>query len=415
LIIGFIGLSHLGLVYAIAAANRGFEVVAYDFEASMVMSLRKEEWPVEEPGLFDAFHIAKSKILFTNSVDDLHNCHIIYVSQDVKTNSQGLSDLKLIEELTSIAVSIKGICQAKVILSQVPLGFTRRIQRQDNIPWFYQVETLVFGEAISRAINPDRIMIGCQRRNQKLVSTLEEYLFAFNCQILPMKYESAELAKMSINAYLAATISTTNQLSQIALQNGADWADIETALRLDNRIGQHAYVKPGLGIGGGNIIRDLETLSKLHNEIDSSVNLFETFSEDTSNRRSSVLNSIREILNSSGEEAKLCIIGLTYKANTNSLKNSLSLEILDEFLGKVTSIFDPFVSLPLSHLMYNLQVSSLEAALESCSAAVIMTPWPYFQDIEWPKVLGGRKLVLIDPWNIVLEDSLPNSVSLVRI
>src|SRR5262249_28035441 len=152
-----------------------------------------------------------------------------------------------------------------VILSQVQPGYTRALrQRLDDvlgckeISLYYQVETLVFGRAVERALKPERFMVGCGDPARPLPASYQELLAAFGCPILPMCYESAELSKIAINVFLTASVTATNTLAEICEHIGADWAEIVPALRLDKRIGPFAYLSPGLGLAGGNLERDLE-------------------------------------------------------------------------------------------------------------------------------------------------------------
>ena len=125
---------------------------------------------------------------------------------------------------------------------------------------YYQVETLIFGKSLDRALNPERIIIGCNESNSKIKNSYLKYLKRFNCPIIKMSYESAELTKIAINIFLASSITTTNVLSEICSTIGANWEEIKPALKLDSRIGPKAYLKPGLGISGGNIERDIMSL-----------------------------------------------------------------------------------------------------------------------------------------------------------
>ncbi len=147
-----------------------------------------------------------------------------------------------------------------VIHCQVVPGFTRKIDWPKQ-QLYYHVETLKVSEnTMDRALNPERIIIGTD--GWKLPPSLDEFLISFHCPILRMSYESAELAKIAINLYLAAQVCTTNTLSEVAENVGANWDDIIPALQTDKRIGKDAYIKPGTGVGK-HLMRDLETLRNL--------------------------------------------------------------------------------------------------------------------------------------------------------
>src|SRR5262249_15164929 len=114
-----------------------------------------------------------------------------------------------------------------------------------------------------RAMHPERFIVGCADPARGLPPRYREVLDAFNCPILPMRYESAELAKIAINFCLVASIGVANTLAELSEAIGADWSEIVPALKLDKRIGPHSYLSPGLGIAGGNLERDLRTVLDL--------------------------------------------------------------------------------------------------------------------------------------------------------
>ena len=147
-------------------------------------------------------------------------------------------------------------------MSQVHPGFTRNINWPKNL-LYYQVETLIFGKAIERAQYPERIIVGTHEVKQKINSLYKKYLNKFNCPILKMKFEEAELSKMFINAYLVNDVILTNLLSSITKKLNLDWSRSSNALKLDKRIGKFSYLNPGLGISGGNLERDIYNLSKI--------------------------------------------------------------------------------------------------------------------------------------------------------
>ncbi len=128
---------------------------------------------------------------------------------------------------------------------------------------YYWVETLIFGNAVQRFLHPERIIVGSADPSRPLPAALDEGLRRFDCPILPMGYESAELTKTAINLYLFGAVTYANTLSDLCEAVGADWSEMVPALRLDRRIGPAAYIRPGLGMAGGNLERDLVTLRGL--------------------------------------------------------------------------------------------------------------------------------------------------------
>ena len=144
-----------------------------------------------------------------------------------------------------------------------------------------------------------------------------------------MKYESAELAKISINMYLISSITTTNLLCQICEKTSAKWSEILPSLKLDKRIGRYAYLKPGLGISGGNLERDLNTITEIckNNEIDS--NLFKLWKKKSNYHRRWILRKFEQVTKKN-KISRIAMLGLAYKAGTDSTKNSPSIMIINK-------------------------------------------------------------------------------------
>lgn len=146
-----------------------------------------------------------------------------------------------------------------VILCQVEPKFTRTVRWPAHL-LYYQVETLkVNDEALERALNPERIIIGHGHGHAPIDRRLFDFNLSFHCPIYCVSYESAELTKIAINLYLVAQLETTNTLAKVAKKIGAQWDDIIPALKTDKRIGQFAYLKPGNGIGP-HLQRDVDTI-----------------------------------------------------------------------------------------------------------------------------------------------------------
>ena len=134
-------------------------------------------------------------------------------------------------------------------------------------------------------MHPERYIIGCENPQKPLPKKFNIFLKSANCPILQMKYESAELTKISINMYLISAISISNKMSEICEKLDANWNEIIPALRLDKRIGKHAYLKAQLGISGGNLERDIATTIKISKKNKIDTKLFENFFLISKNRK----------------------------------------------------------------------------------------------------------------------------------
>lgn len=220
--IGFAGMTHLGIYSAMAAMEKGFEVVTSGFK----------------------------------------DCAFVYITLDIAEDENDNIDPQPIRNLVQSVSNELGDGEIPIIiLSQVPVGFCRGIQRS-NI--YFQVDTLRMKDALERALEPEQIVIGMDKSTPP--ESLRDYWRSFACPLLCMSYESAEMVQKAININLAAQVSVTNTLFEVCEQIGASWEDVARALKNDKRIGEHAYLVPGKGLTSSHLRRDIKTISKLCEE-----------------------------------------------------------------------------------------------------------------------------------------------------
>ena len=401
--IGFAGLGHLGIISSVVSATKGCNVVAYGdyFE---LKNINSDKINIVEPKLNELYLKHKKKIKFTNHIKDLEQSDIIYISKDVHTDNKGNSNLSDIKRVVRKITLFKKK-SVLVILSQVPPSFTRKIIWPVN-KLYYQVETLVFGNAIQRALKPERTIIGCSNSTVKINIKLKKYLNLFKCPIFKMKYESAELAKISINMYLISTITTTNVLAEISKKNSANWQEITSALKSDKRIGKYAYLNPGLGIAGGNLERDLKTITKISKSQKIDSKLFELWKNKSGYFRNWTLKVFKDVSKNKKKISNISILGLTYKANTNSIKNSPSIMLIDNLKKKYKiNVYDPVIK-KITDNRINFSKSIFEA-LKGAEVLFIMTPWKEFKNLSVQvikKFMKGN--IIIDPYRVLNQKKL---------
>lgn len=413
-LIAYVGLTHLGLISAAATLEKGFQVMGFDPDETLVTHLKSSTYPINEPGFAEALHKNKDKICFTSCLEDLRKADLIYIAPDIPTDDRGNSDLSGIKKLITLIAPYVSKSACLVILSQVPPGFTRSLSsllnnsslEPENI--YYQVETLVFGIAMDRALYPERFIVGAYHPQKPLNSHLETFLNAFKCPLLIMNYESAEFCKICINAFLAATVSTTNTLEDVCQKIGAKWSDIIPALRLDKRIGPYAYLSPGLGLAGGNIERDLNTIVSLAQNHGSHGNVIDGFIKNSQHRRNWPLNVFyNKILpHLSGQDVTIGILGLAYKENTHSTKNSPALRLISQLQGFKIHAYDPLVkALPFEAASLILQPTCRDV-IENSDVLFLMTPWDEFKTLPHETILPlMNKKFVVDPYKLLSMDT----------
>lgn len=404
--IGFAGLTHLGLVSAAAAAAQGFDVVAADHDADRVAAIERGSLPVVEPGLDNLVRRHRSHLKFSTDFSALTACDIVYISTDVPTDERGSGDLTSIAGLIDKVIEVLRADGLLIILCQVPPGFTRRLP----VPGprrYYQVETLIFGRAVERATKPERFIVGCDDPQAPLPPAYRMLLESFECPILPMRYESAELAKIAINCCLVASITVANTLAELSEKIGADWAEVAPALRLDQRIGPHSYLAPGLGIAGGNLERDLATVLRLSESVGSDASVVRAYLGNSAHRRDWALRVLHREVLSDTPDAVIGVLGLAYKENTHSTKNSPSLALLAHLGSWRLRLYDPIVPVEAASRSDAVAARSAIDAARDVDALLVMTPWPQFREVppdELRRVMRGR--VVIDPYRVFDADAM---------
>lgn len=401
MVIGFAGLTHLGLISAVASAANGFQTIGFDTDPERVAAIAAGQFPILEPNLPETFARARAQLSFTAHLDDLAACDMVYIALDVVTNDQGQSDLGPVQAMIAAVLTVLNKDALLVVLCQVPPGFTRAIPLAPE-RLFYQVETLVFGRAMERATQPERIILGQADPKHSLPPRLSQFLASFGCPLLPMRYESAELAKISINICLIASVSVANLMAELSAHLGADWSEIVPALRLDKRIGPHAYLKPGLGISGGNLERDMENVRRLAGMVGSEAGVARAWMTDSAYRKEWPLRQLHQTVLAHQPQAQIAVLGLAYKENTASTKNSPALLLLAQLPNLSIRAYDPAVTLEADLFPRLESVGDALAACRGADVVVIMTPWPEFARLEparLAKEMAGR--VIIDPYGML--------------
>jgi UDPglucose 6-dehydrogenase len=285
-------------------------------------------------------------------------------------------------------------------------GFTRalgerlRASRPDlGVKLYYWVETLIFGRAVERFLHPERLIVGCDDPGAPLAPELATGLLRFGCPILPMRYESAELTKTAINIYLCAAVTYANTMSDLCEAVGADWSEVVPALRLDARIGPASYIKPGLGIAGGNLERDMVTLQGLGAARTVDTALIDTMLTYNARRWRWGLRKVEERVLAKGGHPVLAVWGLAYKKDTHSTKNSMSLRVIGELHTRAEiRAYDPVVRMEIDGVR---MVRSRQEALDGADALLVLTDWGEFAAPGPQELASMRRPLLIDAVGVV--------------
>ena len=197
------------------------------------------------------------------------------------------------------------------------------------------------------------------------------------------------------------TLTTWTRISKIVKKIGGSWSDLENSLRLDKRIGKFAYLKPGLGISGGNLERDLHNIIDISKQKRVSTKLFKIWKENSLHQKNWAYSIYRENTKKK-KNLTLGILGLAYKENTDSLKNSPSIYLIHRLKNKNISVFDPVVKkiIKKTNITYANSVNEL---LSEINILFIMTPWKIFKNIDINLLTSNKIKIIIDPYGILIS------------
>jgi UDPglucose 6-dehydrogenase len=395
--IGFIGMSHLGVCHAVTSAHKGFNVKCYDENVDRIKKLRKGEIEFFEPNLSKLLEKNKNKIEFFNDLTHLKDCELVFFSKDIPTDKNNLSLYSDVNKLIKKIIKILNKKTILIILSQVKPGFTDKIKwNKKNL--YYQVETLIFGEAVKRALNPSQFIIGSYIN--KLNNKYLRYLKTYRSKINLMNYRSAELSKISINLYLISSLSFTNSLAELCEKIDANWNDINKILKKDKRIGEHAYLKPGLGILSGNLQRDLQTYKKILKKNKCSLEVPMAWQKNSNIRKKWVINLLNHRFKSFLKK-KIGIYGLPYKRDITILKNSPTISLIKEFSKTNFNVYDPKVSSNKINFKNVKVYKNLANFLKSTDLLIVLTDWDEIKNCRYNILSNYKGKQIIDPYQSI--------------
>lgn len=407
--IGFVGLSHLGLVASIGVASRGHHVLALDDDAARVQRLAAGELPIHEPGLPELLASATDRIRFSADLVELASCDLVMFTLDTPTDEADRSNQDAVRRQVLSAVPHLADGVVLVLMSQVVAGFTRALHdsivaaRPDlTFTLYYWVETLVIGNAVDRFLNPERIVLGAPESPWTPPPHLASLLPDFRCPVHCLRYESAELTKAAINLYLSLSVSFANSLADLCEAIGASMTEIVPALRGDRRIGEFAYIRPGLGITGGNLERDLVHLKGLATSHGVDATLVGAILELNGRRYDWLTRQLERELPQADGRPRLALWGLAYKKNTSSIKNSPAIRLVHDWASRAAIVaYDPRAVVP-SLDGDATRVADAMDALAQADCLVVATEWDEFANADFHRMAATmRRRLIIDCTGVV--------------
>lgn len=420
-----IGAGYVGLVSGACFAEFGANVSCLDIDKEKIQALKNGIMPIYEPGLdvLVATNTASGRLAFGSDFEDaIAGADLIFIAVGTPARrGDGHADLQFVfQAAKEIAKYLSGYTVI-VDKSTVPVGTARQVQklvRSANQNADFDVasnpEFLREGAAISDFMRPDRVVIGVESdRAEILLRELYRPLNLIESPIHVTGLESAELIKYASNAFLATKISFINEISALCEAVGADVHSVAKGMGLDERIGRK-FLHPGPGYGGSCFPKDTLALVRTAQENDSSCRIIEAVVEVNVAQRERMVKKIRSALGGSETGKTLAVLGLTFKPETDDMREAPSLAIIPPLLEKGAKIraHDPKGMSEAAVLLPDdiYYVEDVYAAATGADAVVLMTEWNAYRglDLYRLKRLMSNN-VFIDLRNVYEPDLMKNA------
>lgn len=406
--IAVLGLWHLGCVTA-ACCAKYFQVVGLDFDQNVVEKLNSGNAPILEPGLDDLIGagIASKRLSFTtNPKIACATADVLWLCYDTPVNEDDESDVEFV--LTSLRKALARLPKNALVLisAQLPAGTCAKLEKEfPQFSFAYSPENLRLGKAIDSFEKADRAVVGTRDETKR--ELLQKLFTPFTTQVLFMRTESAEMVKHALNSFLALSITFINEIARLCEQVGADAKEVAAGLRSEPRIGPRAYLGPGGPFAGGTLARDVVSLTKLAEAKGEKLSVIPAIKQSNDLHRGWAFARLQSSLGDL-KGRKIGILGLTYTANTNTLRRSAAVELCKRLLaeGARVSAFDPAIkNLPADLASVSLGEGVAEA-LKATDAAVVCTEWPQFRQARWSEIMPQMRGKIVVDANRFLENEL---------
>ncbi len=403
--VGVIGVGWVGLVTAACFAELGHPVVARDILAEKVDALSRGEVNIHEPELAELVRRNSERLTFTTEMPELlDRARLLFVCVDTPPTYSGDADLSrvraVIEELP------EGSDHVLIMKSTVPAGTGESIRR--DLPGLSYVscpEFLKEGTAVADFMNPDRVVIGSDPGDEGAADAVATLYEPLGGEILRTDVASAEMIKLASNAFLATKISFINEIANVCEEVGADVGEVARGMGLDERIGSK-FLKAGIGWGGSCFGKDTIALKKLAGNSGYHFQLLSAVIDVNELQKRRVVQKLKAHLGSLAGR-RVALLGLAFKPDTDDMRDAASLVLATRLEGEGAEVaaYDPIAAERARPLLPTIDLAgSAMDAIDGADAAVLVTEWGEFAELDWgeaatrmarPLIVDGRNF--LDP------------------
>jgi UDPglucose 6-dehydrogenase len=385
--IGVVGAGWVGLVTAACFAELGHRVVVREIVPEKVESLERGEVPFHEPALPELVERNRERLVFTTDMAKLlDGPRLLFICVQTPPTYSGDADLSAVHQAVNEIGEPDG--RALVMKSTVPVGTGRAIRREaPDLAYVSCPEFLKEGTAVKDFLEPDRVVIGADADDDWAADAIEVVYEPLGAPIVRTDLSSAEMIKLASNAYLATKISFINEIANVCDEVGADVTEVARGMGLDPRIGSR-FLNAGLGFGGSCFPKDTQALKILAGNSGYHFQLLNSVIEVNELQKRRVMAKLSKHLDSLVGK-RVALLGLAFKPDTDDMREASSLVLAARLDGEGAGVvaFDPVAQERAGELLPDVEMAdSAMDALEGADAAVLVTEWPEFAELDWPEV-----------------------------
>ena len=401
--IAMIGTGYVGLVSGVCFSDFGHEVICVDKAPEKIAKLNKREVPIYEPGLEDlmARNVEAGRLSFTTDLAQaVDGADAVFIAVGTPTRrGDGHADLTYVMAAAEeVGRALTGYAVV-VTKSTVPVGTNRKVQEvvaQANPKAEFDVasnpEFLREGAAIDDFMKPDRVVVGVQsERAAKVMAEIYRPLYLRDFPIVTTDLESAEMIKYAANAFLATKITFINEIAALCEKVGADVKEVSKGMGLDGRIG-NKFLHAGPGYGGSCFPKDTQALARIGQDFAAPQQIVETVIRVNDAVKLRMIEKLRDLCDGSFNGKKIAVLGVTFKPNTDDMRDAPSLTIVPALVGggATVRVVDPQGHREGEHLLPNVTwCDDPYTAAEAADLLVILTEWNEFRALDLTRLSKG--------------------------
>jgi len=417
-----IGTGYVGLVSGVCFSDLGNDVICVDKDINKIKNLKDGKIPIYEPGLDELVkkNIKNKRLSFSNDLKkSVRKSNIIFICVGTPTKRGGSSaDLN---QVFGVAKGLsKNINKYKIIItkSTVPVTTGDEIEKiliksnsRNKFSVVSNPEFLREGEAIRDFIYPDRVVVGSNdKKSTRILKNLYTPLIAKGAKYINTSRRAAELIKYASNAFLATKITFINELANLCEKTNINVDDISIGMGLDQRIGSR-FLRAGPAYGGSCFPKDTKAITSTADKFSTNLSIIKSVIKSNENRSQLMLKRVYQILNNKVKNKKISFLGVTFKANTDDMRDSSSLIMIPALSkkGALIRYFDPTGYKKEFKSYKNVSFArSISRCLEKTDLVIIHTEWNDFKSLDFLKLIKNKKIKIYDMRNLYVPSKMTN-------